>query len=209
MKLSNRLKSIASLIDKDTTVIDIGCDHALLDIYLTINGTKCIAADINKNALEIAQYNIKKYNLSDKIKTVLSDGLKNIEIPTNNTIVICGMGTKTIIDILKDTSKLDNLIVQSNNELEELRRYITSKNFYIDKEIKLKDKNKFYTLIKFKKGIKKYSKFEYIYGIDYSNKEYIDYEINKNNFVLNKMPKKYFIKRYKLKQLNKYLKNKL
>ena len=157
----------------------------------------------------MAENNIKKYHLEDKIITILSNGLENIDIPSNNTIVICGMGTKTIIDILKDTSKLDNLIVQSNNELEKLRRYITSKNFYIDKEIKLKDKNKFYTLMKFKKGRKKYSKFEYIYGIDYSNKEYIEYEINKNNFVLNKMPKKYFIKRYKLKQLNKYLKNKL
>ena len=117
-----------------------------------------------------------------------------------------------ILDKLDDISmdSIDpRIIVRITSQLEELRRYITSKNFYIDKEIKLKDKNKFYTLMKFKKGIKKYSKFEYIYGIDYSNKEYIEYEINKNNFVLNKMPKKYFIKRYKLKQLNKYLKNKL
>ena len=64
MKLTKRLNEIVSLIDEGTNVIDIGCDHALLDIYLTLNKkNKCIAADINKNALESAIKNIKKYNL--------------------------------------------------------------------------------------------------------------------------------------------------
>ena len=209
MRISNRLKTIASLVDNDTTVIDIGCDHALLDIYLTNKNIKCIAVDINQNALNIAIDNIEKYHLEDKIETILSNGLENVKIPNNNTIVICGMGTKTIIDILKDTKKLDNLIIQSNNELYDLRKYIVSKNFYIDSDIKIKDKGKFYNIIKFKKGNKKYSKYEYMYGIDYSNKEYINFEINKNNIILNNIPKKYFIKRYKLKKINKYLKNKL
>ena len=32
--LSKRLETIASLIPLGASVIDIGCDHALLDIYL-------------------------------------------------------------------------------------------------------------------------------------------------------------------------------
>ena len=35
IKLSKRLEKIAELVEKDDTVLDIGCDHALLDIYLS------------------------------------------------------------------------------------------------------------------------------------------------------------------------------
>ena len=56
MKLTNRMQTIVSLIDNGSNVIDIGCDHALVDIYLSLyNNNKCIASDINKNALTIAQ----------------------------------------------------------------------------------------------------------------------------------------------------------
>ena len=34
IKISNRLEAISSLIPNNSKVIDIGCDHGLLDIYL-------------------------------------------------------------------------------------------------------------------------------------------------------------------------------
>ena len=34
IKLSKRLEAISSLITKNSNIIDIGCDHGLLDIYL-------------------------------------------------------------------------------------------------------------------------------------------------------------------------------
>ena len=56
MQIRNRLKAIASLVDKGANVIDVGCDHALLDIYLTLyNENNCIASDINENAYNIAK----------------------------------------------------------------------------------------------------------------------------------------------------------
>ena len=63
MKLSKRLEAVATLVEVGKRVIDVGCDHAYLDIYLTENNdNKCIATDINRNALNIAENNIKKYN---------------------------------------------------------------------------------------------------------------------------------------------------
>ena len=63
IKISKRLEAIASLTPCDSKVIDIGCDHGLLDIYLYQNkiSTKIIASDVNKNALNNAKQNIKKY----------------------------------------------------------------------------------------------------------------------------------------------------
>ena len=167
MKLTKRLETICSLVENGSNVIDIGCDHGLIDIYLTLNNNnKCIASDVNNNALEFAKDNIKKYHLEDKIPTIISDGLDNIEIPSNNTIIICGMGTTTILNILNNDkiNKIDNLIIQSNNDLYLIRKCITKLGFYIEKDIKIEDKKIFYTIIKFKRGYKKYKHYEYLYG---------------------------------------------
>ena len=53
MKLSNRLKSIASLVTNEDIIADIGCDHAYLDIYLVKNKIidKAYVSDVNYSAL--------------------------------------------------------------------------------------------------------------------------------------------------------------
>ena len=125
MNLSKRLQAVATLVDIDSRVIDVGCDHAYLDIYLTLNnGNTCIASDINEKALNNAKENIKKYKLSRKIKTKLTDGLIDIDILDTDTIVICGMGTHTILDILNTNRLSDTLIISSNNDIELLRREV-------------------------------------------------------------------------------------
>ena len=90
IKLSPRLEKIANYIPDNTSMVDIGCDHALLDIYLVQNknNINTIASDINPNALESAKKNIKKYKLDDKIKIKESNGLENINTTSIDTIVI-------------------------------------------------------------------------------------------------------------------------
>ena len=54
--LSKRLKEIANYIPDNIKMVDIGCDHALLDIYLTLyNDNKCLATDISEGALKQAK----------------------------------------------------------------------------------------------------------------------------------------------------------
>ena len=144
---SKRLIEIASLIPLKSTVVDVGCDHGLLDIYLTLNRKcKCIASDVNENCLEQAKTNIKKFGLDGEIDVVLSDGLKNVEYNEDDYVVIAGMGTSTILEILKDT-KVNNLIVQSNTDLTELREEL-SDDFYIEDEKVVKERGLFYVIIK-------------------------------------------------------------
>lgn len=204
--LSKRLKAIALLVPKNDNVIDIGCDHALLDIYLTLyNNNICVAADISEKVIENAKKNILKYNLQDKIKTIVSDGINNIEIEKNSTIVISGMGTYTILDIVSkiDKSKINKLIIQSNNNLYELRKKINDFGYEIELENVVYDKNKYYTIIVFKKGNKKYKNKYLKYGVniikneDY--KKYINYLIDKNSKIYSKLNNKYLLKKIKLK----------
>ena len=65
MKISKRLRVISEFIPDNSFFLDIGCDHALLDIYTIQNkkNTKAIASDINEGPLKSAKENIKKYKL--------------------------------------------------------------------------------------------------------------------------------------------------
>ena len=201
MNLSKRLEACATLVDINTRVIDVGCDHAYLDIFLTLNNdNKCIATDINKNALEIAKKNIKKYGLQNKIKTILTNGLTDIKVNESDNIVISGMGTFTILEILKTNTLSNTLIISSNNNIDILRHGVINLGYYIDSEIFLIDKGKPYIIIKFIKGIKKYKKLDIILGpILKNNVEYRKYIIKKYKNVLNNISRKKILLRLKYK----------
>lgn len=187
--LSKRLKLLTSFINKTDKVADVGCDHGYLAIYLKQNNLceNIICSDINKNALSSSINNIKKANLD--IKTYLSDGLKNLDLTNINTLVIAGMGANTIINIL-DVNKLKNInkiIIQSNNDWNLIRRYLNNIGYYLEEEINIKDKNKWYTCMKYIKSNKKIDEEIIEYGY-LNNKEYIEYLIKHYKDILTKIP---------------------
>ena len=175
---SKRIIELADLVPMKSTVIDVGCDHALLDIYLTSNRRcKCTASDINPKCLKSASENIKKFGLENKIKVVESDGLKNIEYNDDDFIVIAGMGTSTILDILKDNHS-NNLIIQSNKDLVKLREELLD-NFYVEDEKIVKERGIYYVLTKLKRGHKGYNYADYLIGPTIKNKNdglYLEYK---------------------------------
>lgn len=170
IKLSPRLKQVADFVEDNSNIIDIGCDHGLTDIYIAKSkkNISIIASDVNKNALNNAINNIKKYNLQNKISTKLSNGLNDIDTTKLDTIIISGMGAHTIIGILtsniKKLKNIKTIIIQSNNDIEFLREKLTKLNYYIEDEGLVKEKKFIYTVIKFKQGKKKYSKKELYFG---------------------------------------------
>ncbi len=217
--LSIRLKEISTFIPDNISLVDIGCDHALLDIYLYKNrkNIKIIATDINENALEQAKKNIKKYKLEDCIETRISNGLNNIDKDEIDTIVISGMGAHTIVGILYSNmnklSNVSNIIVQSNNHIEFLRKKITLIGYYIDNEKLVKDNDIIYTIISFKKGKKRYNRKELYFG-PYLLKENSSLFKEKNKKDLEKLlflesiiPKNHYLHRFKTKRKIKLYKN--
>ena len=181
MKLSKRLEAVATLVDVGKRVIDVGCDHGYLDIYLTLNNeNRCLATDINEKALNSAINNIKKFNLEDKIETKLTDGLKDIKVNRKDNIVISGMGTNTIVKILSESTLSNTLIISSNNHIDLLRREVVKLGYYIDTELFIIDKKKPYVIIKFKRGFRKYNLNDFMFGpILKNNVQYRNYMIKK------------------------------
>lgn len=169
MNLDNRLKRITDFIPSDSYILDVGCDHALLDIYLALNrnNVKLIASDINENPLKIAKENIKQYNLEDEITLEKADGVSKINDEVD-TVVIAGMGTSTINDIINnDLEKLKNvkkIIISSHTSSFELRENMNKKGFKIIDEAVVFDKGKYYEIIVYSNGYEKLSKLDMKYG---------------------------------------------
>ena len=190
--IDERLKSLVKYVDKKDNIIDVGCDPALLDIYLVQNNitNSVIVSDISNNALQQGINNIKKYNLDDRIDVRCGNGLEVLNNEDDiNTIIISGMGTNTILDILNNNylSKVNKLIIQSNKDYYLLRSEVTKLGFIISNEEVIVVNNKLYINIIFVRGNKKYSLNELKYGTkDMLNKEiYYKYLINKYNKILN------------------------
>lgn len=169
MNIDNRLKRITDFIPSDSYILDVGCDHAFLDIYLALNrnNVKLIASDINENPLKIAKENIKKYNLEDEITLEKADGVSKINDEVD-TVVIAGMGTSTINDIINnDLKKLKNvkkIIISSHTSSFELRENMNKKGFKIIDEAVVFDKGKYYEIIVYSNGYEKLSKLDMKYG---------------------------------------------
>lgn len=212
MNISNRLKTIADMIDSDYHVIDVGCDHALLDIYLTLNKKiKCTAIDNKEKVINYSKENIEKYNLTSKIELIHNDGLENIKIYDDDIIVLAGLGTKTILNIIANKN-IKHLIVQSNDDVYNLRYQLTKLNYKVIDEKIVYEKKKYYTIIKLEKGKAKYSKKELEYGpilLKEKNKVFDKYLIKRIDYfemLLKQVPQKYIIRKLKIKSKIKKLK---
>ena len=167
MKISKRLRTISSFVPDGSFVLDVGCDHAYLGIYLTkYKKARVIASDINPLPLKIAEANVLKYQAKN-ITLKMQDGIS--EVPKEvDTIVISGMGSKTIVDILtKDKRNLEfvkTLILGSNNDYAYLREQVNKLGFKIKNEAVVEEDSKFYEIIVYQKGQEKLSAQEIKYG---------------------------------------------
>src|SRR5690554_5245123 len=138
MKLTPRLQAIAELIPPGSVVADIGTDHAYLPVYLLQEQIcrRAIAADVKEAPLAQAQETVAAFNCHQKIDLRLGDGLDVLkEEDQVDTIVIAGLGGRTIVRILeKGQEKLKNikrLILQPMNEAGCLRLYLAKNGFAI------------------------------------------------------------------------------
>ena len=116
ISIDDRLKDIASLVERCDVIADVGTDHGYLPIYLIQNNIcqKAIASDVAIGPLSKAIENIDKYQLNDVISTTLCSGLN--KIPANvDTVIMAGMGANLIIDILNEAPyKYETYILQAN-----------------------------------------------------------------------------------------------
>ena len=220
MKINDRLKKIGDLVEANSFCLDVGCDHALLDIYLVKKdkNIKAIASDVAEGPVEAAKQNIKRERLENKIEVRLGDGLDTYSDEIN-TIIISGMGSRNMIGIFKRhlevLKKVDTIILSPNNYQIDVKKFLVNNGFYIENEEFVKDKKFIYQIIVFKKGKKHYTKKEYFFGTIYLEKkgklfeEYYKRELISRKILLQVLPKNFIWKRFITKQEIKMLEKEL
>jgi tRNA (adenine22-N1)-methyltransferase len=190
--ISKRLLGIASYIKRSDTIIDVGCDHGYLGIYLKQNNlcSNILLTDVRSSALNNAKNNIQLAQVD--INTLKTDGLIGIDLKQYNTVTISGMGTATILKILKPlsaTKAISKIIIQSNNDLSELRINLSKLGYYLVDETVIFEKNIWYVIGEYKLGYKRLTKSQIIFGIfKPSNIKYYQYLNNSYHKILDLIP---------------------
>ena len=220
MKINERLKKIGDLVEANSVCLDVGCDHALLDIYLVKRNKniKAIASDIAEGPLEQAKKNIRRERLDGEIEVRLGSGF-NTYSDDIDTIIISGMGGRNIIGICKENpkvlKKVKTIILSPNNYQEDVKRYLCKNGFYISNEEFVRDKKFIYQIIIFSKGKKKYTKKEYFFGPVFLVKkgplfrEYYEREMKSREILISLLPKNFRYKKYQTRKEIEMIKNEI
>lgn len=214
IKLNNRLQSIANLLDKDLTYLDIGCDHGLLEAYLLKRKYKIIGSDNKQGPLTQAKKTYKQEKVKGELR--LGDGLEAYK--DEDAVIISGMGGLNIIGILrkdlKKAKQVKTYILSPNNYIEYVRKYLVRLGYHIDEEQLVKDKY-IYNILVFTKGRKRYTNREYYFGPillkrkDKLFKEYYERDLNSKKIILKLLPKEQWYRRYILKKKIKKIQKEL
>ena len=223
IKLSKRLAKIVSFVKDNARVIDVGCDHAKVAIYLVQSnrGISVIASDINEKVYQQTKLKLKKDQLEDKIDLKLGSGLEVLKKDQVDTIIMAGLGGNKIINLLsqrKDILKMiDSIIIQANNELLKVRKAIVKLGYFIFDEALVKERSKIYTIIYFKRGKKRYHQLDFLFGPILRKKrsplyvQLLKEVLKKDDCIIRHLPKRYWLKRchlrYRLQLLKRELKD--
>lgn len=180
---NKRLQALLGFIKESDKVVDVGCDHAYLSKMLAKRGQASIACDIVSSIIEER----KREDKNDLITYLISDGLKQIPSDAYNLPVLSGMGTFSILDIIKKSSiSFDRVLTASNSKYKNLREGMKELGFVSIEEQVVKENNKFYNIIMFEKGNGNYTEKELYIGKNHKDKKTLD---EKNKYLKNKYSK--------------------
>lgn len=184
--MTKRLEIIYSQLTPCKKFADVGCDHGYIAEAM-LEGDKAervIISDISAPSLKKAEKLLRKYR--DKVKAVLCDGLKKIDVDCDQ-VLIAGMGGEEIISILSSAPFLPNrLVLQPMKNVDKVRKTLLSIGYSIEKDFVFFDE-KFYFLLVCERGEDYYTDDELFFGrdnlknksvdfIDYCKREYEKYE---------------------------------
>ena len=154
IQLSKRLSAIGEMVTEGNRLVDVGCDHGYLPVYLVMNQRipGAIAADVGKGPLERAREHICRYHMQNYIETRLCDGLSGISVGEGDTLVIAGMGGPLMEKILSDNPEVrdsfQELILQPQSDIPHFRHFLMSNGYRITEEKMILEDGKFYPMMK-------------------------------------------------------------
>ena len=159
LKLSKRLSKIVELCEPVDTIIDVGTDHGKVPITIANLGisNNVIAIDNKEGPIEICKKNAQIYlsNHSVKFNVLLSNGLEKVDKNIDSGIIISGIGYDNIKEIIKDINSYNfkYLILSPHTKVTELIKLLDLMNIEILEQVSVFEDDKYYFIIKARKGL--------------------------------------------------------
>ena len=180
IKLSNRLKKIAELVDFGATVIDVGTDHGYVPNFLCEKkiSRDIIATDISKNSLEKSIELTRERDNEKYIRNILANGIVK---ENRDNIIIAGLGGIQIAEIILNSREISKsakkLILQPMQKTNILRRELNNMGFeIIDEEIIFEDDRYFEIILaRYSGQIKKLEEVDFYFSKSLIEKKDIVY----------------------------------
>lgn len=184
--LSSRLQAVADMVTQGARLVDVGCDHGYIPVYLIANNRieSAIACDINRGPLASCIALVEDMGLEDRIECVLSDGLAAIDGDSVDDIVIAGMGGELIADILDRCpyARDKHIILNPMTHPELARRWLYDNGYKIDNDIIVSDNGHHYSVLdaRYTGIVTERTDIDYFLGgiADYSDTEYFCHLLN-------------------------------
>ena len=183
LRLSERLKLVASFVPEGSRIADIGTDHGYVPIYLAEIGKikSALAMDVRKGPLARADEHIEEYrhdvgDAAISIETRLSNGLEKLQAKEADTVIIAGMGGELMLRILRDGAHMydsvKHYVLSPQSELSAFRHGLEKLGISILEEQMLMDEGKYYVILHAAPGSMHYEQeYEYRYGSDLIQKQ--------------------------------------
>lgn len=154
VSLSRRMQAVADMVTPGSRVVDVGCDHGYVSIYLVQcqKAEHVLAMDINEGPLFRAAQHVEEAKLRSYITLRLSDGLCEFTEGEADTLICAGMGGRLMQRILEKepdkTGSLKELILQPQSEIPLFRRFLVDRGYSIVAENMILEEGKFYPVMK-------------------------------------------------------------
>ena len=186
LKLSDRLLAAANLVNKGCRLCDVGTDHGYVPVYLVLQGIieSAVACDINQGPLDSCISFVDKCGCNDKIKCVLSDGLRSVDENDFDDVLIAGMGGELIAQILNRCRYISkkHLVLNPMTHPETAREWLYDNGFEIVNDIIVQDGRHHYSVFDavYTGSTEPKTQADYYLGNikDFSDREYFEHLLN-------------------------------
>lgn len=147
------MTAIADRVVAGEPVADVGTDHAHLVTFLVGTGRvpRAVAIDRAPRALTQARRNVAGYGLSDRIDIRLGEGLAGLTPGEVTTVVVAGVGNRTIASIIEEGGavlpSIRRMVIQPARGVPESRRAIAGAGLRIVDEALVYERGRYHTVM--------------------------------------------------------------
>lgn len=162
--LGERLGAVFDLVPESEIAAEVGADHGILSAHLLQEGicASMAVSDVSAASLEKARRLLALHGLTQRATFHVADGLSALPEGVS-AIIIAGIGAGTIERILtQGLSRIGDaaLILQPSIDPVSLRRFLMDNGFMLDAERLVRERGRYYVLMRAVRGKARYSEEE-------------------------------------------------